>query len=272
MPEARSNGISIDYTDSGKDEPALLFMPGWCATREAFGKMADLCAAHRRVLALDWRGHGASGTPTGDFGEEGLVSDAVAVIKASGAEQVIPVALSHSGWVAIELRRKLEATVPKIVLIDWIVLDPPTPFLSALRGLQDPNQWEETRNRLFATWLQGVANPAVSQFVQFGMGQFAFDMWARAGREISAAYARSGNPLRALASLAPPIPILHVYAQPSDPLYWQSQQFFAESHSWFTPQRINALSHFPMLEAPEEMVEAIESFVATPQKEQPAGA
>jgi hypothetical protein len=41
------------------------------------------------------------------------------VIEASQAQHVVPVALSHAGWVAIELRRRLGALIPKLVLLDW---------------------------------------------------------------------------------------------------------------------------------------------------------
>jgi pimeloyl-ACP methyl ester carboxylesterase len=259
VPEAQSKDLKIDYTDAGQGEPALLLMSGWCATREAYGTMPDLCAKHRRVLALDWRGHGRSTAPTTDFGNDGLVEDALAVIQASGAQSVIPVALAHSGWVAIELRRRLGPRIPKLVLIEWLVLDAPLPFLSALRGLQDKLHWEETRNGLFAGWLKGTQNEALSQFVQ-SMGLFGFEMWSRSGREISAAYTRYGNPLRALEKLQPPLPVLHLYAQPADPVVYQAQQAFAERNAWFQVKRVNAISHFPMLEIPEDLAEAIENF------------
>ena len=262
MPEAQSKDLKIDYTDAGQGEPALLIMSGWCATREAYGTVIELCAQHRRVLALDWRGHGRSSTPPGDFGEEGLVEDALAVIAASGAQSVIPVALAHSGWVAIELRRRLGPRIPKLVLIEWLVLDPPTPFLSVLRGLQDKLHWEETRKRLFSTWLQGTQNEALSNFVLHVMGSFGFEMWSRSGREISAAYARHNNPLRALEKLSPSLPVLHLYAQPSDPVFYQAQQSFAETNPWFQVKRVNAISHFPMLEVPDELAEAIEDFAS----------
>lgn len=264
MAETQSSGGRIDYTDAGQGEPALLLMPGWCATRKAFGTMIDFCAKHRRVLALNWRGHANSGS-TDDFGEAGLVEDALGVIKASGAQNIVPVALAHSGWVAIELRRRLGNRISKLVLVDWLVLDAPAPLLAALQGLQDRLHWEETRNRLFSTWLQGVGNEAVKNFVQYEMGICGFEMWARSGREISAAYAKHGNPLLALQKLEPPVPTIHIYAQPSDPVYWQAQQSFAAEHTWFSAIRVNAISHFPMLEEPEEMAKAIEEFVGLPQ-------
>jgi len=255
--------VRIDYTDTGKKEPALLLLPGWCASRAAFGKTAQMCAMHRRVLALDWRGHGTSETPEKDFGSADLVKDAIAVIEASEAQQVVPVALAHAGWVAIELRRRLGERIPKIILLDWIIFDPPPQFMAALGALQDLQQWEHTRNRLFSTWLEGVSNPGVSQFVHHVMGGFGFSMWSRAGREISAAYTRHTNPLRALEGFNTPVPVIHIYAQPVDAAYWDSQQFFAKSHPWFSAKRVNALSHLPMLEAPEEVAEVIESFVAS---------
>jgi pimeloyl-ACP methyl ester carboxylesterase len=262
MPEARCSSVPIDYSDSGKGEPALLFLPGWCSTREAFGRVPQLTSKQRRGLALDWRGHGRSGAPTGDFGLDGLVEDALAVIAASGVHKVIPVAKAHAGWVAIELRRRLGERIPKLILVDWLVLDAPAPFVSALRNLQDPQHWEESRNRLFSTWLEGVSNEEIIDFVRLRMGSFNADMWGRAGREISAAYSQYYSPLRALESLQPPLPVIHIYAQPADPAYYQAQQSFAESHPWFSVHRVNAISHFPTMEVPEEMAEAIEQFVA----------
>lgn len=263
MPEARCGSVPIDYTDAGHGEPALLFLPGWCSTREAFGKLPEMIGQKRRSLALDWRGHGKSGAPEKDFGMEGLVEDALAVIAASGAHNIIPVAKAHAGWVAIELRRRLKERIPKLILVDWLVLDPPAPFASVLRNLQDPVHWEESRNRLFSTWLEGVTNEEIVEFVRVRMGSFNAEMWGRSGREIAAAYKKYFSPLRALEKLNPTLPILHIYAQPSDPAYYQAQQSFADSNPWFSFRRVDAISHFPTLEVPEEIYEAIEKFIAS---------
>jgi hypothetical protein len=65
-------------------------------------------------------------------------------LKPAGAEQVVPVSLAHSGWVAVELRRRLGSRIPKIVLLEWLVLEPPQHFLEALHGMQSPDRWRET--------------------------------------------------------------------------------------------------------------------------------
>lgn len=148
------------------------------------------------------------------------------------------------------------------MLLDWIVLDAPPAFLGALQSLQDPAQWRHTRDRLFALWLQGLDIPALTHYVREDMGSYPFEMWARAGREISAAYANAGSPLRALAGTDPPVPVLHLYAQPEDPAYLAAQQSFGAAHPWFQVSRLGARSHFPMYEVPEAMALAVERFVA----------
>src|SRR3954470_10344317 len=96
---------SIAFDDVGDREPALLCLPGWCAPRDAFRPLYP--HLDRRVLAVDWRGHGGSAPASGDFGASDLVNDALAVIDASGATKIIPTATAHAGWVAIELRKRL---------------------------------------------------------------------------------------------------------------------------------------------------------------------
>jgi pimeloyl-ACP methyl ester carboxylesterase len=263
LAQATSTEVPIVYDDVGQGDPALLFLPGWCANRTVFQNLVPLCAEHRRVLALDWRGHGESGAPEADFGSDELVEDALSVIQGSGAGRIVPVALSHGGWIAIELRRRLGTRVEKLVLLDWIIMmQPPREFFEGLEGMQSSERWRETVERIFSVWLGGVDNPALIGFVQREMGSYGFDMWSRAAREISNAYADLGIPIQILSSLDPPLPVLHLYAQPDNPGILAAQQLFAASHSWFTVRRLNARSHFPMYEVPGEMAKAIEEFVS----------
>jgi pimeloyl-ACP methyl ester carboxylesterase len=265
MAQVTSGDVSIVYDDLGQGEPALLFLPGWCTNRSVFQNLLPLCAKYRRALALDWRGHGESGSPTGDFGNDDLIEDALNVIQSSGVQRIVPVALSHAGWVAIELRRRLQARIEKLVLLDWIILmQPPREFFAALDGLQSPDRWHETAERLFSLWLGDVERDALIHFVRHEMGAYGFTMWSRAAREISAAYADMGTPLQILAAMIPPCPVMHLYAQPDDPGYLAAQEFFATSHSWFKVRRLKARSHFPMFEVPDVIVATIEEFAREP--------
>lgn len=86
VSQADSGGVKICFDDMGQGKPALLLMPGWCANRTVFRDLIPGLSQHHRTVALDWRGHGESGFSMGDFGKEGLVEDALAIIRASGAE------------------------------------------------------------------------------------------------------------------------------------------------------------------------------------------
>lgn len=262
MPLAPLGEIKLAYDDRGSGEPTLLFMPGWCAGRTAFDDIAARMATRRRTLAMDWRGHGGSASVPRDFGTPELVDDAIAVIEASGAKSIVPVATAHAGWVAIELRRRLGARIPRIVLVDWIVTDPPAPFLAALAAMRDPSQAFAVRDQLFAMWTEGVDHAGVLSFVHDDMGTYSAEMWARAAREIGGAYEREGSPLRALVALKPPIPVLHIYAQPEESSFLEAQRAFAIANPWFRVHKLNARSHFPTIEVPDQMEDPIEEFVS----------
>ncbi len=271
MAETRgSTGARIRYDDVGQGEPALLFIPGWCTSRQVFRKLVPPCSAMHRALVVDLPGHGDSESPGPDFDTATVVEHLRAVIDASGARRVVPVALSHAGWCAMELRRQLGSRIPGMVLLDWLVVETPPPFLQALRTLQSP-QWQQARDGLFSLWLQGVDSRDVIRFVREDMGSFGQDMWRRAGREIEKAYARHGNPLQALADLAPPVPTLHLYAQPEDPAWLTAQRSFSSSYPWFQVQKLPTRSHFPALEVPEEMAVRIGRFVTSALGTQPEG-
>lgn len=107
-----------------------------------------------------------------------------------------------------------------------------------------------------------VNNPALIHFVREEMGSYGFDMWSRAAREISSAYADLGVPIQILSRMNPPVPVMHLYAQPEDPRYLTAQELFAAAHPWFSVQRLNARSHFPMYEVPDDMAKAIDEFVS----------
>ena len=207
MAQTTVDGLRIHYEDMGRGEPALLMTPAWCMSHSGLAQLPARSAAHRRVLTLDWRGHGQSDQPAGDFGAKDLMQDCLAVIQASGVERFIPVTLHHSGWVGIELRRHLGDRVPRLVHLDWVVLPPPPFYMDLLHGLASPDRWQQARDQLLGIFLQNdIHNPDFTRMVQEEMRSYSGEMWMRSGREIGASFAQWDSPLRALASLTPPPP------------------------------------------------------------------
>jgi pimeloyl-ACP methyl ester carboxylesterase len=260
MKSTSASGATIRFDDLGAGEPALLLMPGWCVDRDIFDDLAPRLAKSNRVLALDWRGHGYSQHPEDEFDTHEMVQDAVAVIEASGAESIIPVAMAHAGWVAIELRRRLGDRVRKLVLLDWIVGDPPPEFLQLIQEMQT-TRWREARDRIFDVWRAGVKNERIERYLRDVMGKYDGFMWSRAARAIGAAYFEYGTPLRELSRLKPPLPVLHLYSQLSDKGFAKMQAAFAAGHPWYSHLTLPAKTHFAMFEAPDEMARVITDFV-----------
>ena len=247
--------------DLGTGDPALLLLPGWCGDRTVFDDLAGLLGQDRRTLVADLRGHGDLAGETDDLDSSAQVDHLVATLGARGVSRVVPVALSHAGWLAVELRRRLGATrVPGLVCVDWMPLGTPPGFADALAGLQRSDDWEHVRDALTGRWTDGVGSPAVHDYVE-SMTSYGFPHWSRAGREIATGFAQ-GSPVEVLAALGG-VPTLHLYAQPADPAYLAVQQEFARLHPWFAVRRLDAGSHFPMLEVPGTMAREIEEFTCS---------
>lgn len=254
---------SLAVSDLGTGTTATLHLPGWCGGRDVFDPL--LAAESGRRLSVDLPGHGDSVAPMGDFTSADVLADVVAVVDRLGLDRVVPVALSHAGWFAVELRRALgPERVPAIVMIDWMPIGPPPGFLDALAALQDPDAWTGVRAGLFEMWTRGVEAQAVHDYVS-SMGDHEFGMWSRAGREIADGFVEHGTPLAALVGLAEQqgveCPTLHLYAQPADDAYLDAQRGFAAENPWFQVHRLAAASHFPTLEVPEEIAAWIEDFL-----------
>jgi pimeloyl-ACP methyl ester carboxylesterase len=260
VPKADASGVGIEYEDRGGGEPALLFLTGWCSSRERWENVAEIESARRRVLGFDWRGHGGSGDAPGDFGVEEMVEDALAVVAASGVETFVPCAASHSGWVALELRRRVGERVPRLFHADWMLTVPSERYLEVIRQL-DSEEWPQARDTLFTIWAAGVDTPEIRRVLGV-MAEHGEEMWRRSGREIGASYARGGSPFEAFAALEPPVPVRHVYGQPQEPAYLELQREYAAEHDWFSVVKLDATTHFAMIEAAPEVADAIEDFVA----------
>lgn len=262
MPLAAAGGTRIGYDDLGSgDGLPLLMTTGWCSSRARWSATAELLARNRRVLNMEWRGHGESDPAPADFGVEELIEDVLAVADAGGVERFVPCAVSHSGFVAIELRRRFPDRIPMLVHADWYVIPPPPPFRAVLEQLTTDEGWPGARDTLFRIWKANSEAREIQAAIDV-MGRHGAGMWNRAGREISAGYAREGGPTDAWTRLEPPVPVLHVYGQPTAPEFLAAQEDFAAAHSWFTVRKLPGVTHFAMIETPVELAHEIEDFVA----------
>ena len=102
-----SDGVRIRYADRGRGESVVLihgFTGSYARHWESPGVIAALTQAGHRVIAMDCRGHGQSGKPTGsgDYGLE-LVRDVVRLLDHLGIERAHVAGYSMGGAVVQQL-------------------------------------------------------------------------------------------------------------------------------------------------------------------------
>lgn len=260
----------LAFDDIGRGETTLLLLPGWCADRGILTALAELLSKKRRVINVDLLGHNESDRPEGNFGSEDIIHEVSKLIDSLGINQFITVSVAHAGWIAVELRRKLVYRLPKMVFLDWIIIEPPPIFFETLEKMQQPEQWQSARDALFVGWSLGDPNLA-KPFYEF-MTNYDFDMWSRAGQEIGRSYREFGSALRVLQTLSPapkvlnlysPTQAANLYARGDDSSYFEAQQSFAKNYPWFHFRRLSSKSHLPSVEVTQEVADAIESFIAS---------
>lgn len=260
--------LEFAFDDFGTGNPALLLLPGWCADRNILSALANLLGRKRRVINIDLLGHNESERPDGDFGSEEIIHKQIEFIESLGIEEFVTVSVAHAGWIAVELRRRFGDRIPKMVFLDWIIIEPPPIFFETLEKMQKQSEWQSARDALFAGW--SLSDPNLAKpFEQF-MIDYDFDMWSRAGREIGKSYQEFGSALRVLQTLNPSPTLLNLYSptqaknlyrQEDDFSYFEAQQNFAREHPWFQFRRLSSKSHLPSVEIPQEVADIVESFI-----------
>ena len=102
-----SDGVRIHYADRGQGEPVVLlhgFTGSYARHWESPGVIAALRLAGYRVIAMDCRGHGESGKPSGsgDYGLE-MVHDVVRLLDHLGIERTHVAGYSMGGAIVNQL-------------------------------------------------------------------------------------------------------------------------------------------------------------------------
>lgn len=258
----------LAFDDLGTGNPAIILLPGWCADRGIFAALANLLGKKQRVINIDLIGHNESSRPNSDFGSEEMIREGIALVDSLGIEEFVTVSVAHAGWIAVELRRRLGDRIPKMVFLDWIIIEPPLIFFETLEKMQKPDEWKRARDALFAGWSLDDSN-LVKPFEQF-MSDYDFDMWSRAGREIGKSYQEFGSALQVLQTLNPAPTVLNLYSptqaknlygNEDDSSYFEAQQNFATNNPWFHFRRLSSKSHLPSVEIPQEVADFVESFI-----------
>ena len=113
-----ADGVAIKYEVSGKGEPALVFVHGWCCDRTYWEKQVPYFSKHYKVVTLDLAGHGESALGRKTYSLKAFGEDAAAVVKALDLKKVILIGHSMGGPVAAAAAPLLPGRVIGVVGID----------------------------------------------------------------------------------------------------------------------------------------------------------
>jgi non-heme chloroperoxidase len=100
-----STGATVAVTDVGEGPP-LLLLHGVCMSRHFFARNIDALAASHRVVALDFRGHGASPAIEAGHSIAQYARDVRALIEHLGLRDVVLMGWSMGSIVAWEYQRQ----------------------------------------------------------------------------------------------------------------------------------------------------------------------
>jgi pimeloyl-ACP methyl ester carboxylesterase len=254
-----ANNFSYDEDGAG---PTILMLSGWCQDHRLFKTLMPELVTTNRVIRFDWRGHGIDRSYHGDFTSDDLASDAAAFLDYLGVDQTATFSTSHGGWANIELADRLGARrIPRVVLIDWIMVEPPPEFSTSLTDLQDEQKWQKGIRDLFNYWIRDTENSDIIEHVRGEMAGFDYEMWARSGREIENAYTGWVSPLNRMKAMREKRPVTHIFSQPFELDYYEAQKTFAADNPWFQPLKLTGKTHFPTLEQPKIVAQAVRSFL-----------
>jgi 3-oxoadipate enol-lactonase len=102
MPAVIANGVEIAYADEGEGEP-LIFLHGLGISQADWQPQIEHFKEHYRVIAPDFRGHGASEKPDAEYNIPVHSADIIALMDTLELATAHIVGLSMGGMVAFQL-------------------------------------------------------------------------------------------------------------------------------------------------------------------------
>ncbi|MET8542971.1 alpha/beta hydrolase [Kitasatospora sp. NPDC004799] len=132
MHELTTNdGVRLAYRDSGGDGVPLVLLHGWGQTQEMFRHQLDGLAPGRRVVTVDFRGHGRSEKPRHGYRVARLARDVLALVDhlGLGAFDALGWSMGASVWWSF-LDQYGTGRIRRLVLVDQPAAVAAVPWMS----------------------------------------------------------------------------------------------------------------------------------------------
>lgn len=177
MPTALINGITLSYSDSGGDDPAVVFSHGYLMDSSMFDPQVAALAPEYRVITWDERGFGGT-RATGAFSYWDSARDLLGLLDHLGIDQAVLAGMSQGGFLSLRAALLAPERVRALVLID------------TQAGLEDPAV-VPAYEQLEQTWMEHGSAPVQDVVASIILGppdgpvDYApwFAKWAAADRD-----------------------------------------------------------------------------------------
>ena len=112
------DGVSINFDNEGKREPAIILVHGWSNTRSIWDAQVAHFSTKYQVIAVDLPGFGKSGNNRNEWTMASYGEDISAIIQQLNLKKVVLVGFSMGAPVVIEAANKAPNQVIGIVVVD----------------------------------------------------------------------------------------------------------------------------------------------------------
>jgi pimeloyl-ACP methyl ester carboxylesterase len=139
MPFVMIDGVNLYFEEAGAGDPPMLLVHGWACNLTHLEHQAMHFASTHRVVSVDLRGHGRSGTRSGEYTMASFADDVADLCRAVALDRPVVVGHSMGGAIALELAARHPEAVRAAVMLDSAVLWPEAltaplaDFIAALR-------------------------------------------------------------------------------------------------------------------------------------------
>ncbi|WP_054956874.1 alpha/beta fold hydrolase [Paenibacillus dakarensis] len=257
MEKVQCNGHTICYVDQGQGEPVIL-LHGYCGSSSYWEQVLHHLNGYR-VIVPDLRGHGRSDAPMGPYTIEQMADDVMMLMDELKIEKATMLGHSLGGYITLSFVQRYSSRVNAFGLIHST-------------GYPDSDEAKEKRVKAVSV----IQGEGITSFVD-GLipGLFAPETeklkpeCIQKAKEIGYSTPPQGAIGAALAMReridrrdvisSTTLPVLLVAGE-KDGLMPQ-ERVFTTDHSNVTQVVINGAGHMSMMERPEELGEAIHSFL-----------
>lgn len=270
MPYLELQGTQLFYECHGDGNPPLVFVHGYTCSHDDWQPQVDFFRTRQYVVTCDLRGHGASSSDPERCSIESMGTDISALLSALDLQPAILVGHSMGCRVVLQAYRDAPQRVAGLILVDGSRLgtgDPQVAEQTARQRIESVGYTTMLRSLFNDMFLEG-SNPALKERILNRALALQEEIGATLQPQLVGWDARHMD--TALSRIAVPLLVLQSTDINADRVRVPLQS--GATTSWFELIRqhvpkaqieiVSGVGHFPMLEAPGVVNQAIAGFIA----------